>query len=133
LKVFQTGDQRIDVAALKSNLLGDVYREIQVSHEKKDKTIEQLREEIAPLKAQQQRFKEIPAELNALYPSIGSVLVSEAPDWNAGTGWENKGTIILSVRSSRPIGKADRAKIEQWLRTRLNADTVRLLVEIVKR
>lgn len=132
LKVFQAGDQRIDVAALKSNLLGDVYKEIQVSHEKKDKTIEQLREEIAPLKAQQQRFKEIPAELYALYPSIGSVLLSEAPAWNAGTGWENEGTIILNVRSSKPISKADRAKIQQWLRTRLNSDAVRLSFEISK-
>jgi hypothetical protein len=132
LKVFQTGDQRMDVATLKSSLLGDLYKRIQlalVALENKDKTIEQLRGELDSQKANEQRFKDIPAELHALYPHIEDVLLSESPDWNAGTGWNSRNTVVLSIRSSKRLSKGDQARIEQWLRKRLKSDSVKLVVE----
>jgi hypothetical protein len=102
LKVFQTGEQRIDVVALKSNLLGDLYKE---------------------------RLSAIPAELHTLYPQIGNVILSEAPDWSVKTGWQKKNRVLLSVRSSRPLSKSDQGGIEQWLRIRLQSDSVRLVFE----
>lgn len=135
LKVYQTGDQRIDVVALKSNLLGELYRGNKAAleaNDKNSKTIEQLHAELSSLKERQQRFKDIPSELHALYPQIKTVSLSEAPDWNAETGWGAQNTVILSVRSLKVLKKDDQAKILQWLRTRLKQDVVRLAVEIEK-
>lgn len=132
LKVFQTGDQRMDVAALKSNLMGDFYKKIQLALaalENKDKTIEQLRGKLDSEEARQQRFKDVPAELHALYPHIENVLLTESPDWNAGTGWNDRNTVVLSIRSSKRLSKGDQSKIEQWLRMRLKSDSVKLVIE----
>lgn len=129
LKVFQTGEQRIDVVALKSNLLGDLYKESQVAIQEKDKSIELLQAELDLLKENQQRLSAIPAELHTLYPQIGNVILSEAPDWSVKTGWQKKNTVLLSVRSSRPLSKSDQGRIEQWLRIRLQSDSVRLVFE----
>ena len=132
LKVFQTGEQKIDVAALKSSLLSDAYKRIQEAMENKNKTIEQLRSEVAPLRAEQQRFIGLPSELNALYPSIGNILISEAPDWNSNSGLDSQKTIILNVRSSKKLGKSDREKIIKWIQIRLKSDAVKLFFETGK-
>lgn len=130
LKVFQTAEQRIDVVALKSNLLGDLYKESQVLIQEKDKSIEKLKLEIASMKVHQQRLLAIPAELHALYPQINSVALSESPDWIVNIGWKDKNAVLLSVRSSKPLSRRDQGRIEQWLRTRLKSDSVRLVVDV---
>ena len=132
LKVFQTGEQRIDVAALKSNLLGDLYRESQTLIEKKDKIISQLQEELTTVETNQQRLIGIPAELNALYPQIKHVVLSESPEWNKQTGWEKQNTVVLNVRASKPLSRIDQDRISQWLRTRLKSESIRLVVELSK-
>ena len=129
LKIFQGGEQRIDVAALKSNLLSDLYKGSQAALEKKDKAIEQLQIELGSIKTSQQRVKDIPAELHALYPQIENVLLSEAPDWNVKSGWNSRNTVVLSIRSSKPLNKIERTKIEHWLRMRLKLENIRLVVE----
>lgn len=132
LKVFQTGEQRIDVAALKSNLLGDLYRESQTLIEKKDKIISQLQEELTTVETNQQRLIGIPAELNALYPQIKHVVLSESPEWNKQTGWEKQNTVVLNVRATKPLSRIDQDRISQWLRTRLKSESIRLVVELSK-
>jgi hypothetical protein len=41
----------------------------------------------------------IPAELHALYPQIVNVLLPDAPDWNAGTGWSSPRTVMSRTGS----------------------------------
>lgn len=131
LKVFQTtGQQKIDVAALKSTLLGDLYKDSRLAIEKKDKTIAQLQTELAALKVDQFRFSEIPAELHTLYPQMSDVVLSEGPNWSDKNGWSSQKTVILNVRSSKPLSKADQSTIEHWLAVRLKTDSVKLLVEV---
>jgi uncharacterized hydrophobic protein (TIGR00271 family) len=131
LKVFQTtGQQKIDVAALKSNLLGDLYKESRLAIEQKDKTIAQLQTELGSLKENQRRLSGAPAELQALYPQIQNVVLLEAPLWNEKTGWANKDSLILIVTLSKPLRKTDQARIEEWARVRLKSESVRLIVEL---
>jgi uncharacterized membrane protein len=132
LKVFQTGDQRVDVAALKSNLLGDLYKESRVEIEKKEQTVAQLQAEVTSLKEMQQRLSGIPAELHTLYPQVWSVVLQEAPQWSAKTGWGSANTVILTLRSSKPLSRLDQAKIKKWASIRLKSDTIRLIVEVLK-
>jgi uncharacterized hydrophobic protein (TIGR00271 family) len=132
LKVFQTGEQRLDVVALKSDLLGDLYKEGQLEIEKKDQLVAQLQTEITSLKEMQQRFSGIPAELHALYPQIRSVVLQEAPQWRAKTGWGDKNTVVLTLRSSKPLTRTDQLKIKHWAGVRLSSESVWLIVEVNK-
>lgn len=137
LKVFQTGEQRIDVAALKTNLLGDLYQVSQGDLERKNKTIDQLmqevvalRDKLAMLQDKQMRFADLPAELHAIFPQITDVNVAESPDWNDKTGWIQTNVLVLNLRSQKPLRKDEQSRIEQWVKTRLKTDSVRVLVTI---
>lgn len=132
LKVFQTGEQRLDVVALKSDLLGDLYKESRVEIEKKDKTLAQLRVEIVALKEMQTRLSGIPAELHTLYPQVWSVVLQEAPQWSAKTGWGETNTVVLTLSSSKPLSRTDQFKIKRWAGIRLKAESVRLIIEVAK-
>ncbi len=126
LMVYQTVGQHIDVANLKNSLLGDLYKDSQAALAQRDKSIERLRGEIGALQGEQQRFHDIPAELQALYPQIREVLLAEAPDWHG--DWTGRNTVMPSLRVAKPLRKADRARIEQWLRARLKTDAISLMV-----
>ena len=128
LKVFQAGNQNIDVSALKSTIILDLYKASHAELLNMDETIKSLRSELASMKGDRQRFIKIPAELNALYPMIDGVLLSEAPYWNIRTGWSNQITAVANVMPLRQLADADRAKIIQWLRLRLHSDFIKLII-----
>jgi len=129
LQVYQTGDQRIDVAGLKSSLLSDLYKDSQATLAKKETELDALQKEIEALKSNADRFSDIPSELHALYPQIDNVLIAEAHDWDAENGLSNQKTIVMNVKSARRLAEADRIRLEDWLRTRVKTDKVRLVVE----
>ncbi|MDE2348340.1 MAG: DUF389 domain-containing protein [Gammaproteobacteria bacterium] len=129
LQVFQTGDQRIDVATLKSSLLGDLYRQSQSSLQDSERTVAQLRSQLAAIKANAEELNQIPAELHALYPQFDDILVSQARDWSADGGFDPQTTVIVSVSSSKPIDDESRTAIEQWLRLRAKVEHVRLVLQ----
>ena len=132
LKVFQTGSQTIDVAALKSNLLGDLYKESRIEIENKNKTIAQLQTEMSSLKDAQQRLDSIPAELHALYPQVWNVALQVAPQWHEKTGWDKENKVLLVLRAAKPLSRTDQSKIKQWVSVRLQSDYVILIVEVLK-
>ncbi|MGD9842910.1 MAG: TIGR00341 family protein [Steroidobacteraceae bacterium] len=129
LQIFQTGDQRIDVATLKSSLLSDLYKESQATLAEKERALDTLQMEINGLKANADRFKDIPMELHALYPQINDVLIAEAPSWNAESGQSKQNTVVMNIKSAKRLANADRKKLEEWLRARVKSDTVRLVIE----
>jgi hypothetical protein len=133
LKVFQTGEQYIDVAALKSNLLGDLYKASQVEIAKKIETIEKLRLDIALIGEKQTRFHNIPQELHILYPPIVNVNVSETPEWNDKTGWSKTNVVIIGIQSIAPLRKSDQMRIEKWASARLKSESVKIMLEIIKK
>jgi uncharacterized hydrophobic protein (TIGR00271 family) len=129
LKVFQGENQKIDVAPLKSNALGDLVSQSQGTLASKDRTIQLLQGEVAELKGAQQRFADIPPELHALYPQITNVVLAESPSWNVKSGWDAERSISAILRTAGALSRSDRNRIEQWLRARLKSDKVRMVVE----
>jgi hypothetical protein len=128
LKVFQAGEQRIDVAALKANMLGDLYKESQISNDRKDKAIAKLQAQIDIAKDNRARFAKVPEELHLLYPQIYEVVIAAAPDWKVKTGWSDGNVVILNVVCNRTLSKSDQVRIVDWLRLRLGAEVVKLHV-----
>jgi hypothetical protein len=129
LQVFQTGDQELDVATLRSSLLGDLYKESQEKLAQKEDQLQQLRDELTSMRTAQGRYREIPAELHALFPEVTSVLMFEAPEWDADNGPSADNTLALNIKVSEPLSGAQRERIESWLRTRFNIQKVLLTVE----
>ncbi len=129
LKIYQNGEQPpLDVAALKTNLLGDLYKVNQANADQDNKTIEKLMQELNLLRSKQNRFTNIPEELHALYPQITDVHLSESPSWNKKTGWSTTNTLILSLRTDKILQKDDMSRIEQWAITRLKVDAARVVL-----
>lgn len=126
MQIYQAGDEQLDMTTLRSSLLGDLYRDSQQQLAQKEEQIEQLRGELASARASVARFDDVPAELNALYPEITHVLISEGPEWSHETGRSQSATVSVNLNVTRPLSRDQRAQIESWLRTRLRTEDVRL-------
>lgn len=130
LKVYQTGDQHVDVAALKTNLLADLYKQGQVASEEKDKVIARLQGELSAHEAERHRFENVPSELHALYPAVDNVLLTESPDWRAEGGWNPTPALTATLHAKSRISRTDQRRIEEWLKARLKVDDVRVAIAI---
>jgi uncharacterized hydrophobic protein (TIGR00271 family) len=129
LQIFQTGDQELDVATLRSSLLGDLYKESQEKLAQKEGELQQLRDELDTMRLAQGQYREVPAELNALFPEVTGVLMFEAPEWDADSGQSTENTLAMNLKVSQPLTATQRERIESWLRTRFNVQKVLLTVE----
>ena len=120
--VHQTGDNRIDVTALKSSLLSDLYSNGQEELRKKDEQVKKLQSELATRNDILLKANEISLELRAQYPSVVSVFVSEGVELSSdGT---RRQLIQLSIKSSKPLTVADKTRIASWFKVRAKTDAV---------
>ncbi|TXI51047.1 MAG: DUF389 domain-containing protein [Lysobacter sp.] len=121
LLVHQASEENgIDVTALKSSLLSDLYRDSQDALRKKDDELEAMRRRLAENAAIEGQAAAIAAELRVLLPQIAAVTISrgyriEADDRKAPT------TQVL-LQGARRVPEDERARIEAWLRERLRVD-----------
>lgn len=129
LVVHQVGDNRVDMTSLKAGLLKDLYTQSQLDLEKKDKIIEQLQASTALLAKNKDRFRAIPPELHALYPTIENIVLSEALDWSEGTGADGHYSVVVNASTSRPLASVDTAKIVDWLRIRTQTPSVKVFIQ----
>lgn len=103
LIIHQASDNKVDVTALKSSLLSDLYVNGQEELRKKDELVRTLQEELAVKNAIFLKADDIYAELRAQYPLVTSVIVSEGVELLSDS--TKKKIVQLSVKSSRPISK----------------------------
>jgi uncharacterized hydrophobic protein (TIGR00271 family) len=129
LQIFQTGDQRVDVAKLRTSLLGELYRDSQLSLEKKQGELQDLQQQVEGMQLKEKRFEGVPAEVYALYPQIKEVLLSTARSWSVDKGQSDVNTIIMTLAIDGRFSDSDKAKVESWLKARTQSDSVRLLVQ----
>ena len=120
--VHQTGDNRIDVTALKSSLLSDLYSNGQEELRKKDEQVKKLQSELATRNDIFLKANEISLELRAQYPSVVSVFVSEGVEISS--DGERRQLIQLSIKSSKPLTVADKTRIASWFKVRAKTDAV---------
>jgi hypothetical protein len=121
--------QHIDVTTLRSGVLSDLYKETQAALQAKEQALRRVEGERDALKGDLERFKDIPAELRALYPQVGDVLISRGAEWDSAKGILQSDVVVLNVRSKGGLRSADRRRIEQWLTMRSGTVHVRVVVE----
>lgn len=127
--VRQSGDSKLDVAALKSTLLADLYQNSQAALRAKDEQMQSLQHELAVKNAFTALSQDIAAELRAQYPATVAVSVSEGFEFVPGT--EKRSLYQLSVRSNTALSNSDRIRIESWFKTRTKTESVLVNFEVV--
>lgn len=126
--VHQAGENdRIDVTALKSSLLSDLYRDSQDALQKKDAELAALRDRLAAREALLDQTDAIAAELRALLPATTSVTLSQGYRVvdDAGTS----PVVQLIVQSSNDIAGPDRDRIVAWFKARAGTDAVAVVFD----
>jgi uncharacterized hydrophobic protein (TIGR00271 family) len=126
--VHQAGENdRIDVTALKTSLLSDLYRDSQDALQKKDAELAALRDRLAAREALLNQTDAIAAELRALLPATTSVTLSQGYRVvdDAGTS----PVVQLIVQSSDDIAGPDRDRIVAWFKARAGTDAVAVVFD----
>ena len=120
--VHQTGDNRVDVTALKSSLLSDLYSNGQEALRQKEEQVKKLEQELAERNAIYEKAADIDLELRAQYPNIASIFLSDGVELHP-DGTKTK-LVQLTVRSTKSIPSADKTRIENWFKARSKSDAV---------
>lgn len=127
LTVHQAEDQKVDVAALRTDLLADFYRQSQLQLAERERSIAALRSELAQRDSWQAAALDIATELKAQLPQCGQVLAGQA--WRTVDGEAPKAVPFVSARCGKAVKPAEHARIERWLQARAHAGEVRLQLE----
>jgi uncharacterized hydrophobic protein (TIGR00271 family) len=126
--VHQAGENdRIDVTALKSSLLSDLYRDSQDALQKKDAELAALRDRLAAREALLGQTDAIGAELRALLPATTSITLSHG--YRVVDGAETSPVVQLIVQSSGDIAEADQDRIVAWFKARAGTDAVAVVFD----
>ncbi|MDZ4142498.1 MAG: DUF389 domain-containing protein [Methylotenera sp.] len=129
LLVHQSKDNTVDVTALKSNIVSELYKDNLYALEEKNKTIQTLQAELQGISASKAEWRNISAELHAQYPQIREVLFSEAVQWKAGEGKPDDKKIVLNITASSKLSNSDRYRITAWLKVRIKTNDIKLVID----
>ena len=120
--VHQNGDNKVDVTALKSSLLSDLYSNGQEELRKKDEQVRRLQSELATRNAIFSKADDISSELHAQYPTVVSIFISEGVEISYDL--TKRQFVQLSIKSSKPLSSDDKTRIENWFKARAKTDAV---------
>ena len=129
LIVHQSKNEAVDVTALKSNIVSELYKENLYQLEEKNTLIQNLQTELKKIDTTKAQWRDIAAELHAQYPQIREVLFSEAVQWKANDNGVDDKIIVLNATASNKLSQTEQYRITQWLKVRVKTDKVKLIVE----
>ncbi len=128
IQVTQGFNDTIDEGMLKSDILREAYSRNEKVLSEKDKVIIALRRELEGYKKQTLPVKAIAVELKALNPDVLALSVQHNIYFNIPENRNDTLTIAYARFDKRPA-TAETKKLENWLKARTKADTLRLIVE----
>ena len=124
-----------------ASLRGEMMSEselVSTIYERSDRQITALNDSIASLRTALDSYqeKEIPAgnlsrELFAQYPDISNLILTRGSSIDSETG-NSADQIVAIITSRRPLEKESLARIERWLKIRLNTDAVTVMEQTAK-
>lgn len=123
LTIHQAGDKTIDVTALKTSLLSDLYKESLNEIRTQSKRISELEKALDNVKAIEGQQKAIAHELLAQYPQIRTATLSTGAEWDKADN--SKGNLlIVKLDAAKSLSREDRNRIIAWLKVRTNTERV---------
>ncbi len=128
LVVHQAKDQTVDVTALKSNIVSDLYKENLVALEQKNQAIAKLEAKLKAIDESKTNWLDMAAELNAQYPQIREVYISDATQWKKDEK-TNTNLTLLNIKAASTLKRDEIYKITEWFKVRVKADNIKVIVE----
>lgn len=129
LEFHQAKKQTIDVTALKSNIISDLYKENLNLLDERNKKIRQLETGIQQTKNKKQTWLDLSNEISTQYPEISDIYVSEAVKWSKGQGEMDERLTILNLKTTSVMPPDTIYKITEWLKVRIKSSNVKVIVE----
>lgn len=136
LILHQSKNQRIDISALKSNIVSDLYKENLMALEEKNKQLNAKDAKIRTLESglklgqiQKATWLDVAHEISTQYPEIEDVYLSEAVQWQKAKGKVADDLIILNVQSNAPLPADTQDKITAWLKVRIKNEHVKVIID----
>ena len=127
--VHQAGENdQIDVTALRSSLLSDLYKDSQDALQRKDVELAALRERLAQRDELLSQADEIAAELKTQAEGILAMTLSEG--YRLDEAGQKSAVTQVTVQSAAPLAETERARIEAWLKVRCKTDALKVLFDV---
>lgn len=118
----------IDVDALKSGIVQEVYSHNNKALDEKDKIILGLQNKLSDYKKHTLPVKNIAGELKTLNENVLSLSIQKSVYYNVVANSSDTITTAYVKFSKRPT-TSETKKIQNWLKVRVQSDTLKLIVE----
>lgn len=129
LKIYQNGEQEgIDMTMLKADIITDLYNNTKADLEAKEKEIALLKDKNRALLQNQELYTAIPNELQALFPKLTNVILSQNYDTSSLDQNRSEIRYILNASSVKRLSKNERSQIDKWLKIRIKSDNVYVVI-----
>lgn len=130
LNIYQNGEQEgVDITTLKADIITDLYNNTKAELETKEKEIGHLKEKNRLFLQDQGIYAAIPNELQALFPKVGHVLLSQSYQPSLQDQNRSEKYYILNAISTQRLTKSERSQIEKWLKIRIKSSNVRVIIQ----
>jgi uncharacterized hydrophobic protein (TIGR00271 family) len=131
LIVHQAGEaSRIDIGALRTRLVSDLYRDAQDTIARKDKEIAATRAELAAEKSKLAAAEDIAEEARAQIAQTAEVVIGRgyAIDGNG----EKRAVMQLTVKTARPLPNTEQSRLKAWFVARTKTDQVSVTFDTLR-
>ncbi|RQT27349.1 DUF389 domain-containing protein [Burkholderia cepacia] len=136
LVVRQAGDERIDARALETSLKATLAQQLveaqsaaQQDAQDKDDAIAKLQRQLDAQSADRAELDRVAHELSVQYPQVRQVRYANAFEWDGAASAPGADAVpTFVVSTAKPMPRAERARLEAWLKVRLEPKPVRLVV-----
>lgn len=130
LKIYQNGENNLDVSALKNEILKNLQVNSYQLIQEKDRRISELEAELQKFTAVAVDNEKVTRELISLYPNLEDVSIGSAVVYSkAPSGLSSAQKRLLLLGSSRRLSNDERARLSRWFRVRMNNQETRIVFD----
>jgi len=118
----------MDIGSIKAQVMEDFYKNSEKRLLEQQEKIKSLENELNVYAAYNTVDKKIIPELKVLYPAAEAIAMAKTVELQVDSTQTDTLTIVLMKFSKKPVGK-EQEKISEWLKARVGAKKLKLIVE----
>ena len=118
----------MDIGSIKAQVMEDFYKNSEKRLLEQQEKIKSLENELNVYAAYNTVDKKIIPELKVLYPAAEAIAMAKTVELQVDSTQTDTLTIVLMKFSKKPVGK-EQEKISKWLKARVGAKKLKLIVE----
>lgn len=106
-------------------IIKGIYEQVDREIAKRDEEINSLRKQIGDMKSNDIPYLQITKEVVSQYPDIAGMQISRGADIKVeGNEYHLTDVLIVMIRTSTRLDMAEKARLEEWLKVRLNTNSI---------